>query len=71
MQNRKEKKTERNEDNLRENWDNFKYTNIHIIGMSEGEKREKGPEEIFEEITARNFSNMGEETLTQMQVNTI
>ena len=71
MQNRKEKKTERNEDNLRENWDNFKYTNIHIIGMSEGEKREKGPEEIFEEITARNFSNMGDETLTQMQVNTI
>ena len=34
---------------------------------SEGGEREKGPEEIFEEIIAENFLNMGKETLTQVQ----
>ena len=40
----------RNEDSLRDLWDNIKRNNIHIIGFPEGEKREKGPEKIFEEI---------------------
>ena len=40
----------RNEDSLRDHWDNIKCTNIRIIGVPEGEEREKGPEEIFEEI---------------------
>ena len=31
------------------------------------EKREKGPEKIFEEIIAENFPNMGKETDTQVQ----
>ena len=34
----------------RDLWDNIKCTNIHIIGLPEGEEREKGPEKIFEEI---------------------
>ena len=28
-------------------------------------RREKGPEKTFEEIIAKNFSNMGKETLTK------
>ena len=40
-------------------WDNIKCTNIHIIGVPEGEEREKGPEKIFEEIIAETFSSMG------------
>ena len=28
----------------------IKFTNIRIIGVPEGEEREKGPEKIFEEI---------------------
>ena len=30
-------------------------------------ERENGPEEIFEETIAKNFSNMGKETVTQVQ----
>ena len=40
----------RNEDSLRENWDNIKCTNIHIIGVPEREDREKVPEKILEDI---------------------
>ena len=43
-----EKRKQRNEDSLRDLWDNIKHTNIHIIGVPEGEEREKGPEKIFE-----------------------
>ena len=46
----KEKRMKRTEDNLRDLWDNIKRTNIQIIGVPEGEEREKGPEKIFEEI---------------------
>ena len=31
----------RNEDSLRDLWDNIKCTNIHIIGVPEGEERER------------------------------
>ena len=64
---KREKRLKRNEDSLREFWDNVKCTNIHIIGMPEGEEREKGTEKIFEEIIAKNFPNMGKEPLTQNQ----
>ena len=39
----------RNEDSLRDIWDNITCTNICIIGVP-GEEREKGPEKISEEI---------------------
>ena len=62
-----EKRMKRNEDSLRDLWDNIKLTNIHIIGIQEGEEREKGPEKIFEEIIVENFPNMGKEIATQDQ----
>ena len=37
----KEKIMKRNEDSLRDLWDNIKRTNIHIIGVPEGEERER------------------------------
>ena len=46
----KEKRMKRNEDSLRDLWDNIKCNNIHTIGVPEGEEREKGPKKIFEEI---------------------
>ena len=58
----KEKRTKRNKDSLREFWDN-----IRIIGVPEGEEREKGPNKIFEEIIVENFPNMGKEIATQVQ----
>ena len=52
---------------LREIWDNVKCTNIHIIGVPEGEEREKGTDKIFQEIIVENFPHMGKEPLTQIQ----
>ena len=63
----KEKRMERNEDSLKHLWDNIKRNNIHIIGVPQGEEREKGPEKIFEEIIVKNFPNMGKEMTTQVQ----
>ena len=62
-----EKRMKRNEDSLRDLWDNIKCTNIRIIGFPEGEEKEKGPEKIFEEIIAENFPNMGKKIVDQDQ----
>ena len=62
----KEKRMKRNEDTLRDIWDNIKRNNIRIIGVPE-EEREKGPEKIFEEIIVKDFPNMGREIATQVQ----
>ena len=55
----------RNEDSLRDPWDNIKDMNISIIGNL-GD-REKGPEKIFEEIIAEKFPHMGKEIVNQVQ----
>ena len=39
----------------------------HTIGVQEGEEKEKRPENIVEETIAKNFPNMGKETVTQVQ----
>ena len=57
----------RNEDSLRDLWDNIKCNNICSIGVPEGEEREEGPEKIFEEIIVKNFPNVGKEIATQVQ----
>ena len=63
---KREKRLKRNEDSVRELWDNVKCTNICIIGVPEGE-REKGTGKIFKKIIAENLPNMGKESLTQIQ----
>ena len=63
----KEKRKKRNEDSLRDLWDNIKCNNIHIIGVPEGEDREREPKKIFEEIIVENFPNMGKEIATQVR----
>ena len=62
-----EKRMERNEDRLRDLWDNIKHIDIHIIGVPEREERKKGPEQIYEEKTPENFPNMGKEIVNQVQ----
>ena len=57
----------RNEDSLRDLWDNIKCNNTCIIGVPEGEEREKGRKKIFEEIIVENYLNMGKEIATQVQ----
>ena len=48
------------ESNIRDLWDNIKQANLHIIGIPEGAEKEKGIENIFEEIMAENFPNLRE-----------
>ena len=63
----KVKRMKRTEDSLRDLWDNFKHTNIQIIGVSEEEEKKKGYEKNFEEIIVENFPNMEKEIVNQLQ----
>ena len=60
---KKEKRMRRNEDNLRDLWDNFKHPNIRIIGVTEEDKK-KVHEKILEEKIVENFPKMGKEIVT-------
>ena len=63
----KEKRMKRNKDSLRDFWDNTKCNNIRITRVPDKEEKEKGSEQIFEEIIGKNFPNMGKEIVTQVQ----
>ena len=63
----KEKRMKRIEDSLRDFWDNIKPTNIHFIGIAEGEEKNKRSEKIFELQIVENFLNMGKEMVNQVQ----
>ena len=65
MKQREKKK--RNEDNLRDFWDNVKCPNIRIIGGPEEEDKKNRPEKILEEIIVESFPKMGKEIATQVQ----
>ena len=45
----------KHESNIRDLWDNIKQANLCRRGIPEGEEKEKGIENIFEEIMAENF----------------
>ena len=64
---KQKKKIKRNEDNLRELWDNVKHPNIRIIGVPDEEDKKKGHEKILEKIIVENFPKMGKEIATQVQ----
>ena len=62
----KEKRIKRNENNLRDLWDNVKHPNIRIIGTQEEDKK-KGHEKILEEIIVEYSLKMEKEIATQVQ----
>ena len=64
---KKKKRIKRNEDNLRDLWDNVKCPNIQIIGIPEDEDKKKDHEKILEEIIVENFPKMRKEIITQDQ----
>ena len=64
---KKEKRILKNEDNLRDLWDNVKCPNIRIIGVPEEEDKKKRHAKILEEIIVKNFPKMGKEIVTQIQ----
>ena len=45
----RKKRIKRNEDNLRDLWDNVKCPHIRIIGVPEEEYKKKGHEKLLEE----------------------
>ena len=49
------KEIQKNEERLRNPWDNFKRSNIWIIGVPEGEEEEQGIENLFQKIMKENF----------------
>lgn len=49
-----------NDESLRDLWDSFKHSNICIIGVPEEEK-EKGTENLREEIMTESFHNLEKE----------
>ena len=63
---KKEKRIKRNEDNLRDLWDNVKCPNIQTIGVPEEEKK-KDHEKILQEVIVENFLKMGKEIITKVQ----
>ena len=58
---KKEERIKRNEDNLRDLWDNVKRPNIRIIGVPEEEDKKRDHEKILEEIIVENLPKMGKE----------
>ena len=56
---KKEKRIKRNEDNLRDLWDNVKGPNVQIIGVPEEEDKKKGHKKTLEVITVKNFPKWG------------
>ena len=64
---KKEKQIKRNEDNLRDLWDNVKSPNIRITGVPEEEDKKKDHEKILQETIVENFLKMGKEIITQVQ----
>ena len=57
----------KNEERLRNLWDNFKHSNIQITGVPEGEEEEQEMENLFEKIMKENFPNLVKETDIQVQ----
>ena len=55
-----ENQMKKHKSNIRDLWDNIKQANLCIIGIPEGDEKEKGIENIFEEIIAENFPNLKE-----------
>ena len=56
------RKNTQHENRLREPTDSIKCNNIDIRGVPEEAEREKETENLFEEIIAENFPNVGKET---------
>ena len=65
--NKKKKRIQNNEDSISSLWDNFKRSNIHIIGVSEGEEKEQEIGNLFEKIMKENFPNLVKEIDMQVQ----
>ena len=60
-QNKEEKGIQNNEDSISSIWDNFKYSNICITGVPEGEEKEQEIGNLLEIIIKEKFPNFVKE----------
>ena len=51
----KKQESKKNEERLRNFWDNLKCSNIRIIGLPEGEEQQQEIEDLIEQIIKENF----------------
>ena len=56
---------QKNEERLRNIWDNFKHSNIWIIGVPEGKEEEQEFENLFEQTMNENVPNLAKEIDSQ------
>ena len=66
-QNSRKKKQLKKNESLRNFKDNFKHSNIQIIGLPEGEEEEQEIENLFEKIMTENLPNSAKEIDTQVK----
>ena len=57
----KKQEFKKNEERLRKLQDNFKHSNIQIIGVPEGQEENQEIENLFENIMKENFPNLVKE----------
>ena len=62
-----ETRNQKNEERLRNLWDNFKHSNIQIIEVPEGEKEEQENEHLLEKIMKEKFPHLVKELDMQVQ----
>ena len=55
------KEFKKNEERLRNLWDNFRSSNIQIIGVPEGEEESQEIENLLEKIMKENFPSLAKE----------
>ena len=66
-QHNKREKVQKNEDSISSLWDNFKCTNICILGVPEGQEREQEIGNLLENIMTENSPNLVKEVAIQVQ----
>ena len=64
---KKESKKKKNEGSVSSLWDNFKRSNICIIGVPEGKEKEQEIGNLFEKLMKENFPNLVKEIDMQVQ----
>ena len=64
---KRDKQLKDHEDRLKEINDSLRKKNLRLIWVPKDAERARGPEYVFEQIIAENFTNLGRETGIQIQ----
>ena len=69
LEQNEETRIQKNEESLRNLWDNFKCSNIQIVGVPKGKEEGQEIENLFEKIMEENFPSLAKEIdFLEMQV---